>query len=184
MRPVGVWLLAGACTDAGTGPVPTDDAGRCPETLEVTLGTGLDAYLALADGDPAQMVHGPQGGWHIDSAGLVTGPSIQVAITPSLHLGDRQIAGDQQPWFTALAAWDAESCSGEFWGVRAYIDDEVTGLPPGTDVLQDYICPLAGQSLRFSVVVEDLDSGVTSTDEVTVRVLLDPYDVNACAAGA
>jgi hypothetical protein len=58
--------LAGCAADGG-GDLPP----------EVILGTGLDAFVPLADGDDVTIVQGPQGGFHVygsvRAAGLFPG---------------------------------------------------------------------------------------------------------------
>ena len=34
----------------------------------IELGAGLDSFRSLSEGDPLSLVHGSQGGWHIDLA--------------------------------------------------------------------------------------------------------------------
>ncbi len=173
------WLAA--CGDDGAPKDPPVDGGGCPDAALV-LGTGLQPVTPLAEPVELQMVHGPQGGWHVDTGGLLVFPTLEVAVSPRITLGDRVLAGDQPPLFTVLAAYDDATCEGEFYEVRAYVDDELPDLPPGTDVLLDYICPLAGQRVTVEVEVTDLGRETVVTDAVTGTLLLDPYDVSACAA--
>ncbi len=39
-----------------------------PQPAWLELGAGLDAFEALDQGDSVELVHGPQGGWHVDLA--------------------------------------------------------------------------------------------------------------------
>jgi hypothetical protein len=152
----------------------------------VVIGTGEGAYRPLADGEAVQIVHGPQGGWHLDTAGLVGGSSGQVSVRPRVVLDDgTPIAGDQQPQYLALVGYGGGSCEGTFYGVRAFLDDGAggTGAAGGTGSPLEGICPLAGRRATVTVEVGDLatEEGVEGSVEVVLE--LDPRDVDACAAG-
>lgn len=177
-------LALAACGDDGTGKNPTDapptDGDACPEP-SVAPGTGLPPVTELTDGATLQIVHGPQGGWHVDTGGLVVFPTMEVAVSPRLLLDDRQLAGEQQPLFTVLADYDEATCAGTFYEVRAYLDDEIAALPPGTDVLLDYVCTLAGARVTLENEVADLGRETVVTSSVEGTLVLDPYDVPLCA---
>lgn len=179
------WLLVALAACGGEAPkeLPGDGTDACPADPSLALGTGLLPVTPLADGDALQMVHGPQGGWHIDTGGLLVFPTLEVAVSPRITLDDRVLAGDQPALFTVLADYDDASCEGLFYEVRAYVDDELPQLPAGTDVLRDYICPLAGAEVTVEVEVADLDRDTVVTDAVRGTLLLDPYDVSLCAGG-
>ncbi len=138
------------------------------------MGTGERSPALLEAGDPVRLVHGPQGGWHVEVAGLVDQTGPEIAVSPTLTIPDSglQLAGAQQPTFLALDAYDPQTCSGRFAGVRAYLDDP---LPEGS-IDQALVCGLHGQSLRLSVSAEDLASGAVATAQVTVEAERDPAD--------
>lgn len=175
------WLWF-ACGDS-KGPGDGDPLDTCPSEPQVVLGTGLQPVVPLEEGAELLLVHGPQGGWHVDVGGLVTIPTLEVAVNATLVLDGRQLAGDQSPLYTVLAAYDDATCDGEFYEVRAYVDDELATLPGGTDVLLDYICPLGGQRVTLTVEVSDIDREVVLTDTIEGVIVLDPYDVSACTGG-
>jgi hypothetical protein len=66
--------LAGLCA-CGTGVKAVDDAGR-DETdagqstsgKDLEVGTGSSDFEALTDGQSVQIIHGPQGGYHVWAA--------------------------------------------------------------------------------------------------------------------
>src|SRR5690349_18644648 len=69
-------------SDSGS---PTNGGDACASgDIAVDVGTGDDAYVPLADGDTVTMVHGPQGGWHVETGGLVTNSEPEVAILPRI----------------------------------------------------------------------------------------------------
>jgi hypothetical protein len=197
----GFWAalaLLAACDDGGTGAVPGDDddsvagddddddsvpATGCAAPLGVTVGTGATSYEPLQDGASVTMVHGPQGGWHVETAGLVTASAVEVSVLPRIvapSLEDLQIAGDQQPTYLALALYDAAVCEGQFYGVRAYLDD-VDPSALGMN-FQEFICSLEGVELELSVDVSDLSTQETASSSVTVVAQLDSSDVQTCAS--
>jgi hypothetical protein len=49
----------GIAAGCGSGPV------SFPGPPELELGTGYDQFVAVADGDPVEIIHGLQGGYHI-----------------------------------------------------------------------------------------------------------------------
>jgi hypothetical protein len=149
----------------GSDPVVVEDCLVPPMAL--TPGTGVDEnFLTLADGDPVTIVHGEQGGWHIEIAGQakhsLQNVSIQTTVTaidqptPTVIAG---AGGATEQVLVALAAYDDSQCSGAFWNVRAFVDDFVT--PDGASAL-DVICALEGQNVEITTTVSEipLDPGM------------------------
>ena len=151
--------------------------------MSLTAGTGAEAYVALADLDPVTMVHGPQGGWHVETSGLVGGSTGEVSVAPFLvrRSDGMQVAGDQQEQFIGLVGYDDTACTGSFFGVRAFLDDAFESLDTGTEP-QDFICSLAGEILTLTVNLTDLTSGATATSTVDVTATLDQNDIQVCPA--
>lgn len=54
--------------DIGPPPIGPDGA-----LLWLEIGTGADRFVPLASGDALELVHGPQGGWHVELAVRITG---------------------------------------------------------------------------------------------------------------
>lgn len=54
--------------DIGPPPIGPDGA-----TLWVELGTGTDRFVPIADGADLELVHGVQGGWHVDLTARIHG---------------------------------------------------------------------------------------------------------------
>lgn len=157
-----------------------DDTGTAhvchaePATLSIGSGAGL--YAPLSSGDPVVLVHGPQGGWHIDLGGSVSGFSDLIEIAGYVTVvGGATIAGqDQQPSRVALVGWSDTTCTGEFYDIRAFVDDE------GINTL-DYICGLETQPLEIEITVTDLiDPSRAVTETLLVEAALDPVDVEPC----
>src|SRR5262245_813530 len=71
--------------DTDGGPGDTDVPGGCfADPMTVTPGTGDVAYIPLAANDPVIMHHGPQGGWHIETAGFVEHAAQALSIQPKV----------------------------------------------------------------------------------------------------
>lgn len=65
------WMSCTACTAL---PAASDAAIDVDETASLEIGTGLEAYEALPDEAPTlEIVHGPQGGYHVYLSMRVTG---------------------------------------------------------------------------------------------------------------
>lgn len=80
-------LSAGALARCGGGVTPRTDAGVQPivdPTLE--LGTGQSSWEGLADGASVELIHGPQGGYHlfarIRERGLGADVQVTFRVTP------------------------------------------------------------------------------------------------------
>jgi hypothetical protein len=192
--------LAAGCSDGASGddssPNDTDGAdtdvvGGCfDDPMTVTPGTGDVAYIPLAANDPVVIHHGPQGGWHIETAGFVEHAAQALSIQPKVTIVSQGlgIAGTELPVppdesgdlpeFKALANYSDQECLGEFWGVRAFIDDVVT--PPGGMSYQEFICTLEGEQLELEINIADLANDRTAVASVVVTGQLDPADVPLC----
>lgn len=156
-----------------TGSVPTADTAPDPCTVpSVTVGTGVKAYKPLQDGDSVTVVFGPQGGWHVDVAGLVTGTEQIVSVLPSLTWSakSQSLTGALAP--LTLAQVPTKPCGFTFFGVRAIFDDEL--LPKDA---QAFVCGLDGEDAELEVTVTDPVTGATATEGVTVTLTRDPKQV-------
>jgi hypothetical protein len=177
------WYWLGALALAGCSGSPRDadksdgDGGCAVGEPVATAGTGNDQYVPLADGDTVTMIHGPQGGWHIETAGLVQATAPQVAILPVILTDTgQQITTNSQPEFKALVGYDETTCEGTFFNTRAFLDDDAG---PGTP--EENICLLEGRTLELSLTVSDIVNGGEHTATVNVVAALDPIDVEGCA---
>lgn len=65
-----------------------------PEGVRVEVGLGLDRFVPVADGDPIELVFGPQGGWHVDLAARVYGANEadEIILSFRVYQPDGQIA--------------------------------------------------------------------------------------------
>lgn len=162
--------------DTTTGPAHACHTG----TPTLSIGNGAGMFTPLATGADVVLVHGPQGGWHIDLGGEVSGFSDLVEVEGYVRVAGegRTIAGEeQQPSRLALVGWSDSTCSGTFYDVRAFVDDE------GQSTL-DYICALDGAPLEIEITVTDLADPTgawSATETLSAVAALDPNDVEPCA---
>lgn len=134
---------------------------------DVTIGTGEQDYVPLADEDPTwDLVHGPQGGWHVliglEAAGL---DATEIVVGDMVgRLGDTVVARNDATWLTFRC--DAETRTLQSWNTFLILD------------VEDH-CPLHGQALAVEVEVQDV-RGRTASDAVTATIV-DP-EQDTCEA--
>jgi hypothetical protein len=121
----------------------------------------------VSQNDEVVVFHGPQGGWHIDTAvqvGNIEG-NMTVFITPRIYLASdmTQLAGDDPNDFQAVALVPQDACNGEIWQVRALVDDLWPSWPSTEEV-----CAWEGQNLIVELEVEDVETGRKGTDQVSL----------------
>lgn len=77
--------------DAGVGVGEDQDAGALP-LLE--LGTGTQSFAALTDGQTAQIIAGPQGGFHVWAAARARAPldPTLLRLTVKVKLGGNELS--------------------------------------------------------------------------------------------
>lgn len=154
----------------GTTPPPCEDP---PEVLTFT-----EPGARWDRGDPATMVHGPQGGWHIGSTAKVHGPrDLDATFGVDWIDAGVQLAGDDNTFRLRLTSYDEAACEGTLYGGLAYLDD-----PGGVD--QAYICALEGERLLVWMELVDPLSGRADRVEVEVIAALDPADDCSAYAAA
>lgn len=183
-----LWALL-ACTDEAPGPddtapatSPEDRAGPTDTgtdtatetdpctTPALAVGTGIDAYTPLTDGDPLTVVFGPQGGWHVDVGAEVFGVEQIVSIESELQWGAeaRSLTGTPLPQTLALVP--SKPCGWSLFGQRAFLDP---ALFDGDDAA-GFVCGLEGQPGTLRLQVTDVADAVTLDDEVAVVLRRDP----------
>ncbi len=158
--------------------------GCFADPMTLTPGTGAEMFVELSEGDPVTIVHGPQGGWHIDIAGVAQHTSQNVSIltvitaidqpTPTVMAG---AGGSADAALIALAAYDDALCSGMFWGVRAFLDDFA---PPAGSDPQEVICALEGERVEIAITVTELPAeGSTSAPDSVLSTVLATVELDA-----
>ena len=175
-------LVADDSTDAAL------DEHCVADPITLAPGTGWDGFIPLNEGDPVTMWYGPGAGWYIEIAGEVRNTRQNVSILPVVTALDEPspnvIAGADGAHDAVSIAlhYDDASCSGTFWSIRAYIDDDGWALPAGVSPF-DAICNLEGQRLEITITLTELDTlppARTVTSTVIATAALDPVGVAAC----
>lgn len=158
-----------------TGPTGTDPCDGV--TPSVTIGNGVFSYEPIEDGQPTEIVYGSQGGWHLDTAGAVTGlgPVIQFKGTATVLATGDVIAGENdQPVVIDLrvpgaGTWDKDTCTGTFYGQFTFVDDvDLNG-----DTLIKAICSIDEEDVEFALEVSELE-GEPVSDSVVIFARIDP----------
>jgi len=170
-------LVAGACSGSGdkgsstdgptdqttdSSPPDTDTGTAATCTPGIEAGTGVLAFEPLVDGGDIELVHGPQGGYHITTAvklcGLSDAPtSVHVVMTwidQDLVVSDVSYAKPEIP---------IDDCCRAATDMYAYLF--IKGDDPGT--------ALPGEQLRYRMEVTDGD-GTVHVDELELTVLPAP----------
>lgn len=166
------WLVGCSGTDGNDSDPPACSG------LTLEAGEGAFAFAPRDDGDDITMAHGQQGGWHIDIAGSVTGSSGTVSVVATMTETNQQVmlagGGQEEGEAVNLVGYDAKTCSGTFFAVRAFIDDvEVPNE-------QRFICTLEDNAMEVAVTVTDLETGEVATDTYNAIAQLDPADIPVC----
>jgi len=150
---------------------PTADTAPDPCSvgpLSLVPGVGPYTVYPVADDDTLVIIQGPQGGYHVDVAGIVEPVTDFGAIVrPLLTLDDDTIvAGDGDVIQVGFSVYDADACRGQFADARMFVLSDAQSL-----------CAIAGRTATYEVTVETFD-GRTTTEARTVVLeidLLDPY---------
>jgi hypothetical protein len=81
-------LLLAACAGDDEGTTPSqEDVDPCEPSDAPTLdiGLGLAGYEPLDDGDPFPLIHGPQGGFHLEIGLFGTGIAADQLVSGEMH---------------------------------------------------------------------------------------------------
>jgi hypothetical protein len=154
----------GSIGPTGTSPDPCREGALAYEPA-----VGSYEVVPLEEGDVLTVIQGPQGGYHVDFAGVASPvPDVGIIVRPLVTLDDGTIlAGEDDVVQAAFADYDPDTCSGSFIGVRMFVLSDAATL-----------CSHEGQAATVDLVVEDFDGRSTSVSlGVTIGIdLLEPYD--------
>lgn len=154
-------LLLLACskpsdTAAGDSAAPAADPCEPGPDPELVIGVGEAGYEPLVEGDPVELVHGPQGGYHVTLAlaGRFLDASDKWALTMSGTV-DGELWGQTVPYADARCNEDEGRL--EAWNLLLIWDD---GIPPEQ---------LDGQYAEVEVAVVDAaGTEITATTALTI----------------
>jgi hypothetical protein len=164
----------GQSDDVEGGTVGDDDSEGTNgvEDIMLVLGIGAEEFAPVEAGDSVTLIHGPQGGWHLEAAGLVQQSAPEVSVQPRVivpELDDLELVGQQGPTFVALVGYDPAVREGVFYNVRGLLDSD-----------QELVCSLAGLTLRYEITVAEFTTDRTATASIDVVAALDPADEPLC----
>ncbi len=146
------------------------------EEASVSVGGGDTTYEPLSDGDPAMIVHGPQGGWHLLASARVRNTLNRVTITYTAKVLPEETPISWNQYGVQLQ--EQGSCTGDYPGMYAYLD--VSDLAEGEADTPPEL--LEGKEIQLRLQVEDED-GRAAEASVTVIGALDPADAVADTGG-
>lgn len=147
---------------------PTVDPSTCGDALPVVaLTPGQDTTVDLADGDEIMMVHGPQGGWHVEVGLRVTDPDPRITLDLSVDaLGEQVVFNHYEMRLT-----NHDGCTGVREGLFGFLD--MSALAQGDADTPPEL--LVGEEL--TVTAEVTGQTGTATTQVVLLGVPDPKDV-------
>jgi len=165
-----------ADTDAPTPPGPTGDTDVPPPTDEpcdvfAQVGSGENYFIPLASLEEVEMVHGPQGGWHILWSVRLSGTEPTAQLHGTITDLDSAVVVSDITYNVALDPVD--DCIGESIGQYGYLD--VSGLASGSLDTPPEL--LVGHTLLLRVEAADF-VGTAASDDILVIAVPDPEDVD------
>ena len=145
-------LVFGLTSCAGSGPLCAP--GPDP-TLEI--GLGLDGYTPIPEGGTVPLVHGPQGGWHLEIGLFATHLAADDLVAATLE-GSVQgrILAAQDPWVDLRCRADGTGL--QSWGTRLIYDTPTSAELDGvTTTVRASVVDLEGTrvSAERDFVIED-----------------------------
>ena len=161
-----ICVLTG-CVGPDGGPSP----GQCEGEMSIELGGGRDVFEARGDGEELMMVHGPQGGWHVETSVRVTNGGDLVQITYDVFDEDLGVQVSANRYNQALVPIDGSPCTFESLALYGYLDVSEIGegeLDTPPELMADH-------TLRIDFQVSSLDEQ-TATATQTLQAVLDPID--------
>lgn len=163
--------------DTGVQVGLIDPSCRCEEPT-LAIGTGMESYVPVAEGADVQMVHGPQGGWHVLSAVQITHTRNVVEMQARVYDVETgaAVTGDL---VYRVQLVDDGGCVGSFPNMYLYLD--VTALVDGERDTPPEL--LSCRQVRITVCASDT-GGRELCEEKQVRVLPDPADIESGLAQA
>lgn len=149
----------------------------CTGELALTIGNGEEPFEERPEGSCHTMVHGPQGGWHMEVSARVCGTYDRVYLHYEILDAETQVRISDNTYKVALEP-EPSGCCGTFQGMYGYLD--MSGLREGdADTPPELICL---NELELRLEVWDLAGQVVQS---TRRVIGAPHadDLSICDPG-
>jgi hypothetical protein len=146
--PLAIFFSAACAGGSGAdSATPLDPCLAGPDP-SLSLGHGELGYLALDSGPTlAELIHGPQGGYHINIGLEATG--LDASLPWEAHLEgwiDGTLVGETYPWATMRCNRAADTL--QAWGLLLVWDAEPEALHGETTLVEATIVDAAGTQLR------------------------------------
>ncbi|MEQ1565838.1 MAG: hypothetical protein ABMA64_09390 [Myxococcota bacterium] len=140
-------LALAGCTSEGDGSASGDTGPDLPPAAE--LGTGDITFVPLVDGDPVDVIFGPQGGYHFNVSLRVQG------IWPGNPT-------------------DIDDVDNPVVAFHAYVDGESVELQPGASTYKQGIDAVPGEPGVYQMIGRRLLLNITNDDQLDgVETLID-----------
>ena len=139
---------------------------RC-EDAAITIGEGGEQYVPPVEGACLQMVHGPQGGWHLPAALLASNTRNVISIVAWAETGGVRMT-DELTYRVQLVPED--TCEGSFPNMYLYLTTKHSS--PEDNPAELFSC----QEVVITMCIDDT-GGNAVCGERTVVVAPDPRDV-------
>ncbi|MCB9681326.1 MAG: hypothetical protein H6733_07610 [Alphaproteobacteria bacterium] len=146
----------GAAGCASTDPCAADDVAPAIE-----LGVGENAFVAATEGEDATLVHGPQGGFHLNLSLALDGLGAQERL-PVVLTGvvDGVQLAYAAPYVTFLC--DRDAGRGVAWGLRLIFDAQPEDLAERDVQVTATLDPGDGTSLADTLALHIVDPLVST----------------------
>lgn len=145
-----------ACASAAP-PADEDDPCSAPGEPTLEIGLGLDGYEPLDNGDPMPLIHGPQGGYHLE-IGLQATNLAADALIGGYLVGeiDGVVLAESAP-FLDFRCKLPEAPVQESWGTLLVFEAEPADLDGQTAIIRVEVTDADGTvvSAEASFVIED-----------------------------
>ena len=169
---IGLLLTLLACTG---DPVDTSDEAVDPCFVDeptLTIGSGEYKWEDLSEGDEVEMVHGPQGGWHMLGSARIAHTESVVRIRFNIWLKDSGLVISENAYTVQMIR--DQDCSGFYPGMYGYINykefrEDEDDTPP---TMYGY------QTVVMEMNATDLDNR-TATTTLEVIAVPDPVDLKS-----
>lgn len=155
LRPFLAVLLIPGCTPGDDDVV---DTSACEDgDPSLLVGTGFSAFEPTEPGATLSLIHGPQGGYHLDIGLAATGlPSTDRVAVHLVGTIDGEVLADQTPYVTFRC--DSSEARYEAWGQRLIFDAEPLDLHRQTAVITATLSlPDRDLTATTQVVIDDPD---------------------------
>lgn len=150
--------------DSGAADSGASEAACSSGEAAVDLGTGDDSFEPLEDGDPVNVINGPQGGQHVVGSVHTFNMTSVATVQLTIQRAEDDSYVSDQTYRLQFLEEDAEQCEWTYLGLFAYL---------GFVSLAEDDADFLWKDAIMRIEVTD-DNGRTATDEIVVVPELEP----------